>query len=851
MNNQPTFETRKRFLMLDAADEQALAKLHSAFGANGPGFVDGFYRHLMAYPQMRTLLPDGQALEQLKRLHTAYFQRLTAGDYGPAYAQNRERVGLTHARIGLPPGWYLGAYSHYLCELLPQVAGFAGLSPHEQTAALRALVKVIFLDMGIAIDTYMALRDELIAELRDYSAAFAHLPYGTLVVTAQMEVVFASQAFGQWLDVDARQLADTPLQQWLETGSLPRLVHQALRAQPAQDILEVRPLAQRLALPVAVTAHALPAQQPEAAARVLLTVQNLREQKQLQRDLVQAQEVANIGTWHTALDGRFDLTPQAARILGGAFGPEAGAGQLLDCVHPQDRALVQAKWQASVAQGAGVFLIRTCHTPLPRWVEVRCAFENDAQGIPVRGYGTVLDITERHLAEDHIRHLALFDALTGLANRQHGLDLLDGLLHQAHAQGGQVALIFIDLDRFKEINDTLGHSMGDRVLQAIARQAQTLLRPGDVLARLGGDEFMLARLLQPGDGPLALAAAMDALLQQPLQIDDRAWGIGGSVGVALYPDHADNVSALLHCADLAMYQVKARNGGYLMYEAGMSERHTRSIAVAQRLKLALTDGQLALHYQPKVDIATGQLRGVEALARWHDAEWGWVSPGEFIPVAEERGLISALDAWCLESAARQWRQWHDAGWAEVPTIAVNISAVEISLQDGFADRALALVQRHGVPPSAIELEITETALMCNAEKAEKTSRRLVEMGFSLAIDDFGTGYSSLARLHKLPLSRLKIDMAFIANMLADVGSMAIVTAVISMARALQLRTVAEGVETAEQFDTLRSLLCDEVQGYLCSRPLPPSELEQRWLRRASRQEATAAAPPVPTLDSAI
>lgn len=828
MKQQPSFSMRKHFLRLDADDERALVRLHRALEDGLPALVDGFYRHLVEYPPLRALFPDAQVLQRLKRAQLTYLKRLTAGNYDESYGLDRERVGLAHARIGLPPGWYLGAYSYYLCALLPQVVELPALSSQERQAALRALTKVVFLDMGIAIDTYIDLRDQLITELRDYGAAFTHLPYGTLVVTAEMEVVFANHAFAQLLGCRMEQLTGTPLHQWLQQGNLVALAHKALQEQRVQEVLDVLPLGQRLAIPVAVTAFAMPAPHAGAPVRVLLSVQDLREQRQLQRDLLQAQEVANIGTWQSMLDGQVDLTPQAARILGCASGTKQNSSGLLDCVHPDDRERVQAQWRTCLSQGRGVFLVRTTHGQSPRWVEVRCAFENDAQGVPTRGYGTVLDITERHLAEEHIRRLALFDALTGLANRQHGLELLGELLKQAREQGARVVLLFIDLDRFKEINDTLGHSMGDHVLQTVATQVQARIRPSDVLARLGGDEFMCARLLAPEEDALALAQQLDAMLHRPLQIRGRAYSIGGSVGVALYPEHADSVGSLLHCADLAMYQIKAQGGGYLLYESGMHQQQLRRIAVAQRLKQALTDGGLQLHYQPKVDLVSGRLCGVEALMRWHDAQWGWVSPAEFIPVAEERGLIAALDAWALEAAARQWRAWRDAGWTDAPSIAVNVSAEEVSVIDGFAEQALELVQRHQVPPQAIELEITETALMRNADQASKTTQQLVAMGFSLAIDDFGTGYSSLARLHKLPLARLKIDMAFIANMLADSGSMAIVTAVIGMARALRLRTVAEGVETNDQLNALRALQCDEIQGYLISRPLPAQELEKHW-----------------------
>ena len=824
------FQKRKAFLLLDQEDERALLRLYEVLGDGLPGFVDAFYRHLMSFDEMRRLLPTEQALERLKRLQVDYFQRLIAGSYDDAYGRDRERVGRAHARIGLPPGWYLGAYSHYLCELVPRVTQLGGLSAREQEAALRALVKVIFLDMGLAIDTYIALRDELIAELRDYGAAFAHLPYATLVLTADLQVVFANPAFGKLVNCRPEFLAGTVLGDCLELDELPVVLRRALTHQNAQGMARVRPVSEQLPVPVAITAHVLPVSGGQSLQRVLLTLEDLREREQLQRDLLHAQEAANIGTWQTLFDGRFHFTRQAGLILGQQERQDMEASALLACLNPADRSQVLRQWFKAIARRQHAFVMCIVRGGDARWVDVRAKFECDARGKPVRGYGTVLDVTERLQAERNMQRMALFDGLTGLANRKNGLDLLEGVMQRAAATGWQVVVLFADLDRFKEINDTQGHAVGDSVLQEAARQLQGLVRPDDVLARLGGDEFMVARLQPPGDGTLSLARDIHAAFASPLQVGDRFFGVGASVGAAVFPLHGQQAGELLKCADLAMYAAKSGRKGYVLYQEQMGLQLQRRIALAKRLEQALADGLLELHYQPKVEVATGKLCGVEALARWYDAEWGWVSPGEFIPVAEERGLIAEVDLWGLGAAARQWRAWKDQGIESPPTIAVNVSAVDISMDDGYAHRALAQVRAYEVPPSAIELEVTETALMYNAERACRTAQKLVEYGFSLAIDDFGTGYSSLARLHSMPLSRLKIDMTFVRHMLEDAGSMAIITGVIGMARALQLRTVAEGVETQEQFDALRVLMCSEIQGYFFSKPVPAEVLAQRWLR---------------------
>lgn len=827
-----SFERRKDFLGLTEQDERALQSLHTAFGEGAPGFVDGFYRHLLSFPEMRVLIPDEAALQRLKSLQIQYFSALTAGTYDDAYGEDRERVGLAHARIGLPPGWYLGAYSHYLTELLPKLSQMPDLGEERRTETLQALIKVVFLDMGLAIDSYITLRDSLIAGLRDYGAVFAHLPYATVVITTELEAVFANQAFAHLVGCKPDSISGRQLSTLMELGDLPALVAQAQKHGYAKGATQLRPHVQALAVPATITVQILGLEGNEQQSRLLITVEDLRENEQLTRDLLNAQEVANIGTWHSHFDGRLALTPQAARIFGWNVGQPLRYDELLECVHPDDRSFASAKWQEGIVNGHHAFSMRVLNGDDVRRVEMRGKVEHDANGRPVRGYGTVLDITERHNTEQRMRRLAYFDTLTGLPNRRWGMKLVQRLLNEAGKQGTSAVVIFADLDKFKEINDSQGHAMGDRVLEAVARNCENVLNKGSVLARLGGDEFMFAHAVANQDEAMAVAQQLLTVLEYPITIDGLRFELHASIGVALYPAHGRNVDDLLQCADIAMYRAKLQGGGSLLYDDKLGQQVQRSILLSTRLEEALQQSLLEQHYQPKVTLVSGKLCGVEALARWHDSELGWVSPAEFIPVAEERGLITVLGDWCLGAAARQWRAWRNAGVKEPPVIAVNVSAEQM-MNDAFPERAQALLRAHGVPTCAIEFEITESVLMHNPSKAQRIASRLVEQGFELSIDDFGTGYSSLARLHDFPISRLKIDMSFVRGMFADNGGLAIVTAVIGMSRALGLSTVAEGVETQEQRQKLCELQCDEAQGYLFSKALPAAELERLWLRRST------------------
>lgn len=822
------FQRRKDFLSLTPQDEKVLCDLQALLGTDAPGFVESFYDHLMSFAETRALIPNQETLVRLKKAQTRYFQTLVAGVYDRSYLEDRLRVGLAHAKVGLSPGWYLGAYSHYLTELLPTVSRRMteqGIDPME---TFRALVKVVFLDVGLAIDSYITHRDELIATLRDYGAAFANLPYGTLVATADLEVVFANRAFEGLFGFAPNSLRGCPLQNVMDVGSLPGLIEDALNLRSVRTPVELRPFSNPRAVPVNITVHKLPLHEGGQEQRLLLVFEDLREQAQLTRDLFNAQSVANIGTWHSDFEGYFYMTPQAASLLGWPEGKPCTYDDFLQCIHPDDQAFVDTQWREALQSGHYKIDCRVRNASRTRWIEARGKIEKNANDIPVRGYGTLFDVTERKLAQHMMERLAFFDTLTGLPNRTHGMVLAQQLLDQAQHDGRRAAVLFIDLDRFKEINDTQGHVVGDQVLASIAQQGRSLQRDNDVFARLGGDEFIFVRTLQADEVALDFSTVIHQSFASPLTVEGLQLEVGASVGVAVFPEQGCDIQELLQHADIAMYQVKATGGGSQLYTDEIGAQLQRRIAVGTRLVQALESSALVQFYQPKVDLKTGQLQGVEALARWYEPEWGWVSPGEFIPIAEERGLITAIGDWSLSEAAKQLHLWRVAGIKNLPQIAINVSGVQM-LDESFAERAQRVLRVHDIAPAMIELEITESSLMIDPVKARRVAVALVDAGFKLSIDDFGTGYSSLARLQTFPVSKLKIDMSFVQQMLQHAGNRAIVTAVIGMARALQLETVAEGVETQAQADLLRQLSCDQAQGYLYAKAMSASDLVRNWL----------------------
>ena len=436
------------------------------------------------------------------------------------------------------------------------------------------------------------------------------------------------------------------------------------------------------------------------------------------------------------------------------------------------------------------------------------------------------DVTEARRMAEALRHQATHDALTGLVNRAQLHELLRLSVLQAQRGGRRGAVLLVDLDDFKGINDGYGHVAGDRVLIEVARRLRASVRGADVVARLGGDEFVVL-LSEVTDGAAAerVAAKLLQALAQPFALDHAEVGLGASVGVALFPDDAADAEALLRCADLAMYTAKeAGRRGVARYAPAMAAALDERVRVHERLQHALRHGGLQLHYQPQLDLSDGRVRTVEALLRWHDPVLGAVPPARCIAVAESSGLIVPLGDWVLEQACRQARGWRAQG-AEV-RVAVNLSPQQFRLGD-LPQRVQGALQRHGLPGAALELEITESQAMADPVQARATLQQLMAQGVQLALDDFGTGLSSLAQLKRLPLHRIKIDREFVRGIPHDATDGAVVRGVARLARLLRLQTVAEGVETQAQRWHLRRHGVDAIQGWLLAPALPGHEVA-RW-----------------------
>jgi diguanylate cyclase (GGDEF)-like protein/PAS domain S-box-containing protein len=440
------------------------------------------------------------------------------------------------------------------------------------------------------------------------------------------------------------------------------------------------------------------------------------------------------------------------------------------------------------------------------------------------------DVTDRKLAEEQFRRLAHYDVLTNLPNRVLFYDRLQQVLAQAKRNQWVVGVLFVDLDRFKNVNDTLGHAVGDRLLEQVAERLTRAVRSGDTVGRFGGDEFgaILSDLGKPGDASIVAQKIIDALAQ-PFNLDGHETYVSASVGITLFPADGEEAGALIMNADTAMYRAKEQGrNNYQYFTREMNERALARAHMEAALRRAIERGEFLLHYQPRADIRSGNICGFEALLRWKHPETGLIPPIEFIPVLEDAGLIVTVGEWVMREVCEQIRAWQRAGLA-VPPVAVNLSARQFSAKE-FRSTIERILREHTVDPKLIELEITESSLMSNTEDAARTLEYLSSLGLRVSIDDFGTGYSSLSYLKRFPLDSLKIDRSFVRDITTDNDDATITRAVISMAQSLGLKVVAEGVETEAQLTFLIENGCNEIQGNYFSQPLAPEECGN-WLRQ--------------------
>ena len=702
---------RKAFLEFDETDVSLLTELHARLQDVSRRFVNDFYTHLTKFEETSNFIPDAQSLERLKQSQAAYFDSLTAGDYGHEYILNRLCVGVVHQHIGLEPKWYIGAYSKYLVGLLPELWRLLGDDPDKFIVTYHALQKIAFLDMGLALDTYIQADRHTILGLKRYAEdIIASLPAGLIVVNDTLKVQSVNHSFRKMFrlengeDVSGRQLEDI------------------------------------LPLP--------------------------------------------------------DLRQQAQAVL--------ASGRALHGIE----AVLGEKWLRLTITG------------------IRLAEEEEDLLLVV-----VEDITELKAQAAHIEQLAFYDPLTGLPNRSLLRDRVQRVLTHSTRHKNHGAILFIDLDNFKALNDTKGHIIGDLLLIEVAKRLQGCVRSSDTVARLGGDEFVIVLDELNEDTLQALAQAQDigekvlAILNQPFNFQGFEHYSSASIGISLFRDNETGMDDLFKHADTAMYQAKTSGRNTLrFFDPDMQASLEARATLETDLRHALSQQQFKLYYQSQVN-EQGVVMGAEALLRWQHPERGLVLPMVFIPLAEETGLILPIGKWVLQIACAQLRVWEADPLTCHLQLAVNVSARQFRQPD-FVDQVFEVLKETGANPQKLKLELTESlALLDNITLSIDKMQALRVAGIRFSMDDFGTGQSSLTYLKRLPLDQIKIDQSFVRDISTDPGDATIVRTIIGMANNLGLDVIAEGVETQQQRDFLERNGCYAYQGYLFGKPMPIEAFE--------------------------
>lgn len=591
---------------------------------------------------------------------------------------------------------------------------------------------------------------------------------------------------------------------------------------------------------------------PYRVQYILRSQKTADELRSSQARLDNAQRIARLGHWEWDIaTNHTTWSREVTRMFGFDKSTLSGSWEsLLAKVDADDRANVRMQAELAVESGTSFsleFTVSGLREDDHRSVRIEAEPGLDNNNVCIRMQGTVQDITESATAQKEIHELAYYDLVTGLPNRAQLRETLTHTLRMAERSDSEFALLFLDLDHFKQVNDTLGHDAGDDLLQQVSKRLSNVLRDSDVLgkpdsyggdadeseskdsvARIGGDEFVvLLGDIHRAEDAARVATRIGESISSPYTISGVEVAVTTTIGISVYPADGRDAETLMKHADVAMYYAK-ENGrnGYQFYSRSIHDKALTRFSMERELKLAIEEEQLQLHYQPKLDMVSGEVVGVEALVRWNHPEKGSISPADFIPLAEETGLIVALGKWVLEESARQIQDWINRGVGTY-SIAVNCSPVQFSRGSMISDIA-DTIRKSGVEPSLLEVELTEKLFLHDIENGIQLLSNIKQLGVQIAIDDFGTGFSSLSYLKRLPVDKLKIDQSFVENLDTDKGDAAIVSAIVALGHNLGLSLIAEGVENERQIKILRQYKCNEAQGFYFCHPLSSVEFEQ-WL----------------------
>lgn len=699
-------QQRKAFLELTDQDAALLNRYRRHFTRTACQIIEGFYAHLLQFPELQSLLSEPGTTAYLGKVQRRYWQKLFSGRYDAPYVADRLKIGVTHHKVGLELKWYSGSYAWFLVRLADAICCQETLTPAEKAKLLGALIKLVFFDLSLAIETYVKADKRQIERVKTHLQRVLNtVPDAILTLTAQGNIQTCNPAAERLFGHHQAALSSLPLEElFADELGRPLRIHELLT-------------------------H----------------------------------------LWHP---GDAPLPARAVKNQAQAVPIEITIAQL-----PED---------------------------------------------PPQYLAVVRDVSRQKQAEAELLQLAKFDPLTALPNRALFLDRLAQELARSHRYRSLLAVLFLDLDDFKKINDSFGHLTGDLLLNQVAQRLKGVLRETDTIARFGGDEFTFCLPdLKTPEGYLPIVTKLLEVFASPFRLGTHEVFVRASIGIALSPHHGTDPHTLLKHADVAMYEAKRKRLGHYCYNTALEHAAVRKINLEGELYRALERGEFYLVYQPQICSISGRIMGVEALLRWRNQALGEVPPGRFIPYLEHSGLIHPVGEWILATACTQIRKWQETLGIEL-TLAINLSAHQIA-QLNFPESIYREICRLGLAPGRLELEITETTLMEQNEVTCSNLKILHAMGVNLAIDDFGTGYSSLGYLKNFPFHTLKIDKSFIQH-LDNQRDQAIARHIVGIGKSLELKVIAEGVETEAQLALVRELGCDLVQGYLLYPPLGASEL---------------------------
>ncbi len=955
--DEKEFEKRKAYLQISQEDidelqliEPHLRKIHSRI-------MDEFFTHLLEFDGTARFLQDPDQLTELKLKQSRYFDDLTHGPYDWNYVKNRLTVGMVHQQIGLEPQWYIGAYSKFITSLIPEICDIVGEDTKRAGRIICALLKIVFLDINIVLDTYMTSDQLSLRALKAYSEnLFTNIPIGLVVVSSDMRIVSGNDYMEHLFDQTVPETIDQDIFDIFPgTGLRDRAIEVLITQQPQHAIRIEAPVKGQL-IPCQVALSPLdisdPFSETEKNSGVLIVFEDISGRELLVQSTAESDDrvraimdnVADgiITIDKTGLIESFNKQAEsmfgyrATEVLGknvsmlmpepdanqhdgflerylssgqksylgtgfrqvtgkhkdgNTFDTELAVSQLnignkplfIGIVHDISQRVESEKKMAqlsSAIEQAADSVVITDNKGIIEYVNggfeqttgftrnevigktpavIKSGLQDDdyyknlwttifkgeifrdvlinrkkdgslyyeektitplrdAQNTLTHFIATGKDITERMHDQQRMQFMVHHDSLTLLPNRVLFINRLSSAISTAEQHNIHVALMVLDLDRFKNINDTLGHAFGDRLLQQVAKRLPGCLPESDTVARLSGDEFaILLDDIKDHHSITLIANKITEVLGEPFFLDSHELFISASIGITVAPEDGNDVVTLLKNADIAMYRTKSSSRAYSYYTPDMHTRAEEHLMLENNLRHALSRNEFFLVYQPQVDLINhNQIIGVEALIRWQHPTSGVLLPTLFIPLLEETGYIKQVGEWILDTACNQLRQWLDQG-LRIPRISINISPRQISAP-GFTNSVITCLKKNHLSPQHLELEITESSLMENEKNAMKVLTNIHHIGINIAMDDFGTGYSSLSYLQKLPVSTLKIDQSFVSEVPNNKDDAELTNTIIAMGQSLNLTVIAEGVENEAQLEFLKQRGCHAVQGFLTGKP---------------------------------